>query len=339
MQAILSFHGKVVNCHEFLVFYLFFVYTHTIMDYIIFDLEWNQCPDGKEFENKAIPFEILEIGAVKLDNEFREIDRFSRHICPQVYPSMHFRTEEILTLDWEDLKQASSFPEVFQEFMDWCGTPSHFCTWGPLDLFELQRNLSYYGIENPFPFPLFFYDIQKLFAIHSEEPRIRRSLEYAVNLLQLQEDLPFHDALSDAVYTAMIFQKLSSKQLLRNFSIDYYRTPHNRKEEIYVKFDSYSKFVSKEFASKTEAMRDRKVTSVKCHKCYKSAHRRIRWFASGNHNYFSLSYCEEHGWIKGKIRIRKTSQGTFFCIKTLKFISQEEAELLSQRKDKNSLKH
>ena len=30
------------------------------MNYIVLDLEWNQSPLGKEFENKRLPFEIIE---------------------------------------------------------------------------------------------------------------------------------------------------------------------------------------------------------------------------------------------------------------------------------------
>ena len=41
---------------------------------IVFDLEWNQCPDGKAHENPALPFEIVEIGAVKLNSEKKEIE-------------------------------------------------------------------------------------------------------------------------------------------------------------------------------------------------------------------------------------------------------------------------
>ena len=37
------------------------------MDYIVFDLEWNQSPYGKEGENPDMPFEIVEIGAVKMN--------------------------------------------------------------------------------------------------------------------------------------------------------------------------------------------------------------------------------------------------------------------------------
>ena len=31
------------------------------MKYIVLDLEWNQCPDGKENEEALLPFEIIEI--------------------------------------------------------------------------------------------------------------------------------------------------------------------------------------------------------------------------------------------------------------------------------------
>lgn len=42
------------------------------MNYIVFDLEWNQNPDGRKHPDSRLPFEIIEIGAVKL-NEKREI--------------------------------------------------------------------------------------------------------------------------------------------------------------------------------------------------------------------------------------------------------------------------
>lgn len=49
------------------------------MNYIVFDLEWNQCPDGKEKEIKDMPFEIIEIGAVKLDSQRRVIDTLQKY--------------------------------------------------------------------------------------------------------------------------------------------------------------------------------------------------------------------------------------------------------------------
>ena len=44
------------------------------MNYVVVDFEWNQACYGKGSENRKIPFEIIEIGAVKLDENLREID-------------------------------------------------------------------------------------------------------------------------------------------------------------------------------------------------------------------------------------------------------------------------
>ena len=54
------------------------------MNYIVFDLEWNQCPYGKERENDKLPFEIIEIGAVKLNEQFEIIDNFQCLVQPMV---------------------------------------------------------------------------------------------------------------------------------------------------------------------------------------------------------------------------------------------------------------
>ena len=43
-----------------------------------------------------------------------------------------------------------------EEFPDWCGTDFFLHLGGSMDLTELQRNMSYYGMELPFPKPLFF---------------------------------------------------------------------------------------------------------------------------------------------------------------------------------------
>ena len=39
------------------------------MNYIVFDLEWNQNPSGKKTRNDRLPFEIIEIGAVKVNSK------------------------------------------------------------------------------------------------------------------------------------------------------------------------------------------------------------------------------------------------------------------------------
>ena len=111
------------------------------MNYIVFDLEWNQCPYGKGQENERIPFEIIEIGAVKLNNEKQIIDQYHVLIQPRVYKKFHFRTKEIIQLEMKDLENGVAFYKAVREFLKWCGEEYRFCTWGNSDLLELQRNM------------------------------------------------------------------------------------------------------------------------------------------------------------------------------------------------------
>ncbi|MDO5425936.1 MAG: 3'-5' exonuclease [Eubacteriales bacterium] len=304
------------------------------MNYVVFDLEWNPCPAGKNRAVKTLPSEILEIGAVKLNSQFEEIDRFSEKIRPVVYPFFHYRTKELLHLNVEDFETARTFPEVCADFLEWAGKRVRFCTWGPADLCELQRNMRHYQMDYTFSYPLRYYDVQKLFALSFEDPKTRRSLEYAVDFLNLPKELDFHDAFYDSFYTAEILKRLDPDLVLSHYSIDYFRIPANRKEEISIRFDTYTKYVSKAFNSRLEAMHDRKVTSTTCYLCHRAAPKKIRWFLGGSRNYYCLAYCEEHGWLKGKIRLKKSEMNPdqVFCIKTLKLIDSIEAQAIADKK-------
>ncbi len=308
------------------------------MNYIVLDLEWNQCPTGKAEENASLRFEIIEIGAVKLNETLSLTDRFREVVKPQVYRSLHYKTKEIVTLRAIDFEDARSFPEVAEDFIDWCGEDALFCTWGSADLTELQQNLAYYHMPSPFSFPLLYYDIQKIFSIVYEDRKSRRSLESAVDFLDIPKNIPFHSALSDAHYTSLIMQSLSPDQILSNSSVDYYRTPENRRQEIHLSYETYAKFVSRPFRDKVQAMKDRTVIATPCCKCNKTAQKRIRWFPVGGSNYFCLAYCEKHGYLKGKIRLRHRRDNLCYAIKTVKAISPEEAYAIREKKEVLKLK-
>ena len=69
-----------------LVFQSDLLYNATIMkEYIVFDLEWNQSPYGKDTSVGAMPFEVIEIGAVKLNEQMEKVSDFRCLIRPQVY--------------------------------------------------------------------------------------------------------------------------------------------------------------------------------------------------------------------------------------------------------------
>ena len=302
------------------------------MNYIVFDLEWNQSPSGKKYSNSRLPFEIIEIGAVKLNERMETVDNFQRLIKPQVYNWIHDSIHEVIHVDYKDLVNGTPFPLAAEEFLEWCGPEWRFFTWGNQDVMELQRNLKYYEMLSKLPGPVTYYDVQKLFSICYEDGKIRRSLEYAADYLEISKNQGFHRALADAYYTSEVLKKIEPECIFPNSSIDVYQNPRKKKDEIHISYPTYDKFVSREFVDREKIMKDREVNSTRCPVCHLPARRKIRWFINNSKMYESVSLCQEHGYVKGKIKIRRTEEERYYAIKTLKCVTKEEAEEIRDKR-------
>lgn len=306
------------------------------MNYVVFDLEWNQGNQVQQTEHADIPFEVIEIGAVKLNDKYVMINEFSRLIKPEVYREMHQYTSKLIHLQMEELERGRPFAEVMKDFLEWCGTEEYlFCSWGSLDLTELQRNMRYHNMTPLSDRPIPYLDVQKLFSLVYEDGKSRRSLETAVDMVQLEKDIPFHRAFSDAYYTAKLLTGIAEQkpEVLRRISFDTFHPPKTRAEEVKVQFDTYVKYISREFDSKAEAFADREVSSSKCYLCHKNLRKKIRWFSPNSKHYYCLARCDKHGYLKGKLRIHKSESGKLFAVKITKLITEEEAERLKERCD------
>lgn len=186
------------------------------MNYIVMDLEFNQPFPFKtgiktELEPEC-PFEIIEIGAVKLDEQFQKIDDFRVMIKPQIYPRIHPYVEKITKIHWNDVKNAPTFPLAYRQFLDFIGTEkSVLSTWGVDDIKSLFKNILYYkqdiqGITDQ------YVNIQPIAAQYlNHENGKSIGLKTAVEALHLTIEAPFHDALYDAQYTAEIFRRVRPK--------------------------------------------------------------------------------------------------------------------------------
>lgn len=303
-------------------------------NYIVLDLEWNQSSHGKEGANQQIPFEIIEIGAVKLDEKFTCVSEFSQMIRPSVYTEMHYKTTEMTHMNWEELEsQGVDFVSAAGSFFEWCGEEPIFCTWGALDLTELQRNMTYYQMPQTLGWPLFYYDVQKLLSIGDGDGKDRLSLDMAVEGLGIEETRPFHRALNDAYYTAKVMEAMDFEPVKDYISVDYFRVPSQKSEEIYLCFPTYSKYVSMVFDSREEAIAEKSVTDMICYKCNRMLRKKLRWFSSNQKFFFGLAVCPEHGFLKGKIRMKKTEDGKVYVVKTLKLVEEEGALSIYERKE------
>lgn len=303
------------------------------MNYIVLDLEWNQAADMKTKLSHDLVFEIIEIGAVKLDEHMQQIDVFHELIKPQVFHKMHQITGELIHLKIEQLQNCRVFQEVATDFIDWCGEDCIFCTWGNLDLLELQKNMDYYKMTPLSEKPIQFYDVQKLFSIAFEDKKLRRTLEFATDYLQIEKDIAFHRADSDAYYTALVLQRMNTPDILMNYSFDTYRIPQSKKDEIHIRFADYEKYISRGFIDKMSAMEDREVVSTKCYLCRTSMKKKVRWFTTNGKHYYAIAHCEKHGFFKGKIRMRKTNTDHVYVVKTIKPVSEDVVEDILQKKE------
>lgn len=301
------------------------------MNYIIFDLEWNQCPHGPEYENPRIPFEIIEIGAIKLNDSFEIVDEFSSIVKPRVYKYLHNHIRQMLSYDETILRNGRPFETVCREFMKWCGDDYIFGTWGTTDLPQLQKNMDYYYM-NSFEEPFKYYDIQAIFG-EAYKDYGPCKLEKAVEALHLPTKDCFHTAINDARYTAYVFQKLSKKHLKDQYTYDCYHSPIDEEHEIHAYHRNYAEHIGRGFDDKVVLMEDPGMTEFRCYKCRRKLNRKIDWFSNNQASYLGVAKCWYHGYQKGVIKFKLSNQGKIFAIKRITPILKSDVDIIRDRQD------
>ena len=104
------------------------------MNYIVFDLEWNQpySNDISFMKRTKMPLtgEIIQIGAVKLNDEMDIVDHFTMFIKPQYLPRMHKHVRELTGITSRELDHGVPFKTAMQHFQNWCGNEYMLLSWG-----------------------------------------------------------------------------------------------------------------------------------------------------------------------------------------------------------------
>lgn len=188
------------------------------MNYIVLDLEFNQSFPFKTGETvapvSACPFEIIQIGAVKLNASFQQIEVFNAMIQPQIYPRLHPFVEKITGITEEKLKGQQKFKEAFKKFVSFVGDgDAVLCTWGADDIKSLFRNILYYKLDTD-SITNKYLNVQHFASAYlNYEAGKAIGLKNAVTELNINVDSPFHDALNDAIYTAKVFEIVHPKEI------------------------------------------------------------------------------------------------------------------------------
>ena len=190
------------------------------MHYIVMDLEWNQPVSFQSSAYKQVGdkllFEIIQIGAVKLNKRFRKIGETNILITPTYYKRLHPYVRRMTKLTQKDLENRPAFPEAMQEFMNFCGKDAVLCTWGADDISVLKQNADCFSFAGELPKA---YNIQRFFADVFKLGNSQRALKSAMEQLDIaeEENRAFHHALHDAYYTALVLKKLPNPKKLLEY--------------------------------------------------------------------------------------------------------------------------
>ncbi|MBZ9606307.1 exonuclease domain-containing protein [Clostridium estertheticum] len=186
------------------------------MNYIIFDLEFNQgynyTKDTKNITNPKCPFEIIQIGAVKLNDNFETIGALDVLVKPEIYTIINPFVKELTGITMDELDRGKPFKEMYKEFLEFINADSSIlCVWGVADIKELFRNIKYHELDTLIV-PTEYIDIQSYASKELNcQKGINIGLGNAAKLLDVPIESTFHNAFNDAYYTAEVFKKIYNK--------------------------------------------------------------------------------------------------------------------------------
>ena len=273
------------------------------MHYIVVDLEWNQPLSFDTHVYRQVGdrliFEMIQIGAVKVGENFEVVDSISIPIRPTHYVKIHPRIRKMTQLGAEELADAPQFLEAMDQFAAWCGEDYTLLTWGCDDVSVLKQNMDFFGCKVQLP-PL--CDIQRLFSdVH--KCRERKGLKAAMEMLDIQPDEAryFHNALHDAYYTALVFAKLPNPE-------DVLKYPQQPRPLIHT--DKKDRRKGQGFASIAEAFASEFAREPRCPVCAKKAKLEEEGYVRQTADkYIGLAKCPQHGQLLVRVKLTLTPDG------------------------------
>lgn len=291
------------------------------MNYIVLDMEWNQGYPGQVVcirdTRRALTGEIIQIGAVKLDESFRIVDRYVRQVRPIFYPKLHHRVKELTKITAEELKNAELFTEVFPNFLAWCGEPFQFLIWGLDDIAILKQNLDAHDMDATREFE--WFNLQTIYNRQIGSENRQTALQTACEALEIEQELPLHNALNDAIYTARICERMDMRA-----GIAYCREQKQNGAQSGKKKARYYGFSTPE-----EALEFARKSDNLCPFCQKELVLSGRYVRRYINQYAALRTCTEHGYFVENVAIslinEKSEKSLYKLLKTIAHAESREA--------------
>ena len=236
------------------------------MNYIVIDFEFNGAYSKRHhrFVN-----EIIEFGAVKLDDRLNMIDTFSELVTPQISKKLNSHVAQLTHLKMNDLQEChNTFSHVLSKFKKFLGD-GVLLSCGNSDILVLMENYRYFFGEETLPFLSAYCNLQHYCeaALDYHDRSRQMGLSACAELLGIGfEDGDLHRALTDAELTSLCFQKLYDPALFERFVLPCDETFYKR-----ITFKNYNLYDIR------DPEVNRKEMFFLCDQCGHKARRRSKW--------------------------------------------------------------
>ena len=251
------------------------------MEFIILDNEWHT-PYCK-INGKCIN-ELIEIGAVKLDENLNEISRFNVLIKSTFTKKLNTRFQRLTNITTEEmLSHGMSFDQAIKLYSEWAGDSAVTLTWSNSDLYVLLENFRIRHKINTVPIISSYIDLQKYvqneMTLLGNEITSQVSVANAAIMLGISIDgIGLHRALDDCLLCADILRKVYNKERLLSYLV-------NTRDEDYYKRLTFKAYIIRDL---NNPLVNKKKMEFNCEKCGMETKRLTSWNFKGH--YFKAEF-------------------------------------------------
>ncbi len=179
--------------------------------YVVIDVE--MCQVRRSYGWKKYPYakEIIQIGAVMMNEAYERIGEFSSYVCP-AYGKINYFIQNLTGITQKDVRHAPSLDQVLSCMLGWIGERDVvFYAWSDTDYYQIRNEILAKGLDTG-AYSLFleeerWVDYQKRTVDRFELPHLI-SLGYALCITDLVMEGRAHDGLTDAYNTARLIEKM-----------------------------------------------------------------------------------------------------------------------------------
>ena len=222
-----------------------------------------------------------------LHRDANVLDTFSIHLRPRIFRTLQHHIAKVTGLTQADLDRGEPIVQGLRRFMQWCGPDAEFAEWGMDDVPVLKQNLFLCNLDESRP--TVWYDLQQLFL--REYPRKEgegMKLENVVTRMGIPLERPFHDALSDTLYTADLCRMLD----LRAGLAAYPSEEDTLRQSLCPTPGDYRDFrVFRGYLDQTMWKLDPVIGTMACPVCGTALQPDDVWLKKGSSGWYTLSQC------------------------------------------------